>query len=488
MLLDDCLKCQRYFEYGGDQFDNGSTSFEDLDFQDYSGISSESNKTGYLTGPFNGSDFHNLPTGMNHTLGQDLEKLISDYLYNFTTNNLNFTNKTGDMCNELWDKGLCHDDIVGPDDFDDDLVDYHHVLPQLILAVIAMILNMAEMYLMKKRKKYFPSEFLMISLAVADFLFSLLVTITLTLSMTYHNEGLTGWVVNECFHMLTSFSIIASILHVVGISIDRLIAVLFPLRHRVRTDTIKMKRAVFSIWLLTLTFVASLSVYKYYRGFTYLMNDDSLDHKTELVISYTMFISCFIVALIYLIITRRLAMQASFLRSFRRSTSSRHKRKNNRRNKVETVALLTACIVTLSFLVCTLPSACLPIVENVSHTIHTVSLCFLVCNSICNPIVYFWRGYWLKAKRRKSLASALTDLSKSRSSTHSNTITTVARSAAVACIPIRDGFTVIGQSGKYDLNDMTVMDIFDFDSINRYRRFNRSYYNQNHEFIMSQRE
>eukprot|EP00111_Clytia_hemisphaerica_P005498 TCONS_00015945-protein len=488
MLVDDCLKCQRYFEY---EFEQLETGLEDLHFVNYTGVSADSNETDYLTGNFNGSDFHDLPLNMNHSLEQGLNDFINK-LNNSTINNfLNFTNTTGEMCYDLYEKDLCHEDLLEPSDIDyDGSQDYHHILPQIILAVIAMLLNMAEMHLMKKRKKYFPSELLMISLAVADFLFSLLVVLTLTLTLTYHNDGPTGRMVNECLYMLTSFSIIASILHVVGISIDRLIAVLFPLRHRVRTDAVKMKRAVFSIWLLTLAFVASISVYKYHRGLAYLMNDDSLHHKSELLISYTIFISCFIVALIYLIITRRLAMQASFLRSFRRSTS-RHKQnksRNNRRSKVETVALLTACIVTVSFLVCTLPSACLPIVNNVSNTIHTISLCFLVCNSICNPIVYFWRGYWLKAKRRKSLASALTDLSKSRSSTHSNTISTVARSAAVACIPIRDGFNVIGQSGKYDLDNMTVMDIFDFDSINRYRRFNRSYYNQNHEFIMSQRE
>ena len=384
---------------------------------------------------------------------------------------------------------------------------YTEILPQIILAVLAIFLNTTEILLMKKRKKYYPSEYLMISLAVADLMFSTFVLITLCISsLTFHSAGSTYRAVLEIVDTLIAFSIFASILHVVAISLDRLVAVFFPLRHRVRTDAIKMKRVVAGIWCLTVIFIGSLSVHQFQKGI--VSEDDESpvpsqttnhpSHTTNQVVSILMLVSAALVALIYLAITRRLAIQANFLNSlYSKKQKSHHTQQNrpqSRRNQIETVALFTAGVVTVAFLVCTLPYACYHMIDYYSDMVGTLSLCLLICNSVCNPLVYFWRGYWLKSKRRKNTTTTtrMTYVSRSKSKEdssqqHQNTLTSLAQSVGVAFIPIRTNIAGMRKSKtkKYNLSEVTVMDIFDFDSISRFKRFERSYYNQGRQFQAS---
>ena len=77
--------------------------------------------------------------------------------------------------------------------------------------------------------------------------------------------------------------------------------------------------------------------------------------------------------------------------------------------------------------------------------------------------------------------------SKSKSkedSSHQNTLTSLAQSVGVAFVPIRTNMAGMRKSKnkKYNLSEVTVMDIFDFDSISRFKRIERSYYNQGRQF------
>ena len=418
------------------------------------------------------------------------------------------------FCDHVVNMGNCNF-IAPPDDdpFPFSKIFYTQVLPQVIIAVLAIFLNLAEIYLMKKRKKYYPSEYLMVSLAFADLMFSVFVLVTHCVSsLTYHSDGSGRRTVLEIVDTLIAFSIFASIAHVVAISLDRLVAVIFPLRHRVRTDAIKMKRVVIGIWCVTVIFIGSLSAYQYRKGIGSEEEEDVIpshtpipsnttipphttvpSHTTNRVVSILMLISAALVALIYLVITHRLAIQVNFLNSLHSKrhrshhTTTQQNRPRSRRNRIETVALLTAAVVTVAFLACTLPYACYQVIDYVSETFDTLSLCLLICNSVCNPLVYFWRGYWLKSKRRKNTITITRMASKSKSkedSSHQNTLTSLAQSVGVAFVPIRTNMAGMRKSKnkKYNLSEVTVMDIFDFDSISRFKRIERSYYNQGRQF------
>lgn len=353
-----------------------------------------------------------------------------------------------------------------------------HILPQLVLAFIAIIMNSVEMYLMKKRKKYFPSEYLMISLALADLLFSFLVFVGFILTIVYdcyfplYNPAL----MSEVMDTLISFSIFASIVHVVAISLDRLFAVLLPLRHRVAVSAQRMRRVVVLLWCSTVLMIGPITVYRYHQGIQKDIEYYTYRNSSK-VVSIVMFTSAVVVAIIYATLTRQLAIQARFLSSIKR-TQKNSLQKTKICSRVETVALFTAIIVTVAFLLCTLPYATLMVVDRFNNdNVETLCVCMLICNSILNPIVYFWRGYWLKSRRTKStVGSGVTEVSKTKEEPSPIAITTLTRSAALACIPVRDG--VLPQSGKYDL-DITLMDIFDFDSISRFRKIDPSFYRQN---------
>ena len=294
----------------------------------------------------------------------------------------------GNFCEFYIDNNKCFKTDENTEDSTD--LALRHVVPQLVLAFIAIVMNSVEVYLMKKRKKYYPSEYLMISLALADLLFSILVFVGFILTIVYnlylplHNAQL----MSEVMDTLISFSIFASIVHVVAISLDRLFAVLLPLRHRVAVSAQRMKKLVVLLWCITVVMIGAITVYRYHKGFhkdsdyyTYLNSSKS--------VSIVMFISAAVVAIIYVAITRQLALQARFLSSIRRVQRNSF-RKSKIRNRIETVALFTAIIVTVAFLVCTLPYASLMVVEGTADdNVETLCVCLLICNSILNPIVYF---------------------------------------------------------------------------------------------------
>ena len=418
----------------------------------------------------------------------------------YNMSNSNFTHNLSSLCNSLTNNSQCPEFLGnGTQSFSD--IFYVHILPQIILAFMAILLNAAEIYMMRKKKKYYPSEYLMVSLAVADFMFSILVVVAQTVFSATFNSDLTSGDVSftrqlflEIIDTLIGFSVFASIVHVVAISMDRLVAVFLPLRHRVRTDAIKMKRIVIGIWCLTVIFIGSLSAYQYRGGINEEAHESS--RRTSKIISVLMFVAAALVAVIYMSITRKLAIQANFLHSLQSSSGQKNAKKRphgnlqkrrSKRSKIEMVALVTAGVITVAFLACTLPYACLHFVLIVSETMETVFLCLLICNSICNPLVYFWRGYWLKTKReRKRVATMTTAIEDSSSSSAvQKTLNSMAQSVGVAFIPIRANMTGLRKSKnkKYNLSsDMTVLDIFDFDSISRFRRFERSYYNQGRQF------
>ena len=186
-------------------------------------------------------------------------------------------------------------------------------------------------------------------------------------------------------------------------SLERLLAVNFPINYRCKISQYHVHIAVSSIWLLTVPFIVMIGALRYHDG----LEEGFFCIKTERASGIILMCCGFILSVIYISITYKIFHGTKFLHATRhaKSSSTGKRRRRSYRKRVERQSSITALCLSLGFLIFTLPTAILLVLPHETRTLAlvVVSESLLLCNSIFNPIVYFWRGHWLdKAEKRKS--------------------------------------------------------------------------------------
>ena len=234
-------------------------------------------------------------------------------------------------------------------------------------------------------------EFLLVSLATADALFSLLVFGNMILYMVDdRHHFIKDDLPILIFEQLLLFSIFASIFHVLSISFDRLVAVCCPFRYKLILCNKNIKIYVACLWIVTLLLQATLAGYRFRRG----LEKGLTDTTTDRIGGAFMFAAGIVLCIFYVILSYKLLQQRKHVRHS--STASN--------NKIERVAFTCALVISVVFLICTFPMATLFLFPSITCTaLKIVAQCFLIANSIFNPTIYLWRGYWLRRKRMRDL-------------------------------------------------------------------------------------
>lgn len=143
------------------------------------------------------------------------------------------------------------------------------------------------------------SNYLLGSLAVADLIASLIcepLFLDILIRKSLYDDC--AWmIVERVYFDVSNFSAAASVLHMSAISIDRFIAIVFPLRHRTCMKGAGIKALLISCWLVTiLLFLLS----KYYRA----------PIAKKAFINLAIFIFCFLIILVaYILIVISLLQQ-----------------------------------------------------------------------------------------------------------------------------------------------------------------------------------
>ena len=288
---------------------------------------------------------------------------------------------------------------------------WQHIL-FIVSGVMCTVLNSTEIILIiKKRKSMKTFELILLSLAIAD----LTVGISTLAFSIYDINQREAFSLNdpEDFFVLAmqTFTLCSSITHILGISLDRVLAVKFPLKHRIWMSRENAKWLVAAIWLASTLLTAFSVVPKF------VFNSDSGANNYFMIYALAgmMFFFGLIFVAIYSHIIWKVIIRSQQFNQ--RINGKSAERKGDSKMLPTTVArertLVFTCVLAVStYISCTYPAAIIAIngakrKQPVSSTAFSFWLPgLLLINSILDPFVYFLKGY-LDNRSRQTVAESI---------------------------------------------------------------------------------
>lgn len=252
-------------------------------------------------------------------------------------------------------------------------------LTNFIVSAVIIIVNIIEIFLIAKRRRHITTyEALLLSLSVADFLVGVS-TVVFTIGQ---NKSMSAAILvgSPMFY----FTLMSSLLHLSTLTIDRAIAVAYPLKHRYWVSKTRIVLCIISLWVISLAFSLPLV----------LMHNVSTYKKIVLgyfmlVVSGVMVISYAII--IYIAVVRR-------RQRLQTSTGAWTDQQGNDIKKDLRLELMSFTVV-LSYIGLTFPFVAKIVTQRKSN--YYEKLAFII-NSVMNSLVYFfWKFLGQRAARRR---------------------------------------------------------------------------------------
>lgn len=247
----------------------------------------------------------------------------------------------------------------------------------LILAIIIFIVNTIEVKLiLKERKGLSIFEKMLLSMAAADLLIGIGQGVISALRMSHTK------VRGFKFNTILFLTVAVSFNHVNAITVDRFLAVCWPLKHKIWVTKKVVNISIVILWVANAGFLVPLFV------------KDSMDYiryiLAIIVISYLALMSFIYAVIVYkAIICRRRSFQSQS------STTADQAKKD-----FQLVMLSITIVVT--FAVCTVPFC---IQAFISEEIAKPFKFCLVLNSFFNPFIYFFWKYAERKSRKQASTS-----------------------------------------------------------------------------------
>ena len=239
-------------------------------------------------------------------------------------------------------------------------------ITDLIIGFLVAVLNVVEIIIIariKKRKKY---EVLLLSLSLSDCLFGIanVILASVYISNECHARSLL-----ECSYILYLFFVLTSMFHLAFMSIDRVIAVIKPFKHKFLLTQRRIYIIIAVLWSFTLVACGSL----FTADELTQLSIQKVESEKEMIVSITIIAVDVVMIFSYFIIIY-------------------HYRLKNRvathQTKLQKKLPIICILLGATFVLFTLPFALLVFtMENVPFYANVI----LVGNSGVNSIVYFFR-------------------------------------------------------------------------------------------------
>ena len=239
-------------------------------------------------------------------------------------------------------------------------------ITDLVIGFLVAVLNVIEIVIIariKKRKKY---EVLLLSLSLSDCLFGIsnVLLASLYISNECHARSLL-----ECSYILYIFFVLTSMLHLTFMSIDRVIAVVKPFKHKFLLNQRRTNIIIAILWSFTLVACGSLFTADELKQ----LSIQKVEFEKEMIVSITIIVVDIVIIFSYSIIIYHHRLKNKVATQL-----------TKRQKKLPIICI----ILGATFVLFTLPFALLVFtMEDVPFYANVI----LVGNSGVNSIVYFFR-------------------------------------------------------------------------------------------------
>ena len=236
----------------------------------------------------------------------------------------------------------------------------------LLLGALLAILNLVEIVMIgnfKRKKKIY--DIILLSLSVSDCTFGLS---NVFLNIAALSKKCESEALSEATHTFYVFSILSSILHLIFITIDRLITVLKPLQHKIYFTRKKIYITLAFLWISAIIVSTILQLLD---EFTETFKN--FQEKMQLTLSIIIIIADMVMITSYSLILYQV--------NFKRKVSSTQK-KSSKLSLVCIATVVTFVLLTLPYAITRILTGQVPFWANV----------ILVTNSGMNSVVYFLRS------------------------------------------------------------------------------------------------
>eukprot|EP00794_Sanderia_malayensis_P020210 gene20210-22186_t len=274
----------------------------------------------------------------------------------------------------------------------------------MIIAISVLILNLVEVVItLRKQIKLKPYERLMLSLALSDVLVTLQIIVFKSLNAIFDNPV---WTSRINFTICLLVSISFSISNICAITIDRFLAVRFPIKHRILTTPKRVKIFIVIMWFLNLSSASMWCL----MIFVFKMDPMLLCYTASVsIIAFGVLMLALYFYIMHVSMRRKLLItaQSNGDGSIGINPSSLSHKQQVRLlffsdgYQNERHIFYTCSLVTISYVVCSFPYAFNVITKGVASEISMTVQFVLFLNSGLNPLVYFFKGLLTKQARRQ---------------------------------------------------------------------------------------
>ena len=285
-----------------------------------------------------------------------------------------------------------------------------------LMVVIAVIMNP-----LKKLRS--PFNYFVINLAVADLIVGIIsMPIGIYLHILEYLMQISDFLaVKKIFQLALFISLTASLLCLISLSIDRYIAITFPLKYRSNLSWKKCWIVSFVIWLFSLTLPM---VYLKVGYIDFLM----------IYINTAVVIAAITLMITYIRVHKFLRAQAVTMKTITRTTSTHEKILEAKRTSEQQRVTRVLLWILILFLACYIPgTVCVYILQfcvkcncEFIHIMRDTSFYLLTVNSCMNPFVYAFKNKHYRhtvvelCKRSRRKVSTLVSITSFQRSTASS--------------------------------------------------------------------
>ena len=260
---------------------------------------------------------------------------------------------------------------------------YEQNIAYITVGTLIILLNSLEIYLIVRRwRKIKPYEHLLLNLAIADFLVGG-VRCGTAIYEIHHSRWVQDKTASTVMRSLIMFSVDSSGTNISLISIDRLVAIKFPLEHRIWMSKRNARIVNALTWIITILCIGS------YAFFIHVSTYDSMEGTIEVAVIMSF---GWIMVIVHILLFKYI-FEKQGITSDDQNTRVSHKR------AWEKKVILTCTLFVVTYIICTWPG-CIEHLISSKRLLSFKTVILIAVNSLIDPCLYFFKDYLRRTHKR----------------------------------------------------------------------------------------